>query len=68
MPVNLSASGNLALGRIFDDDNMMIVGGGGGGDEKIGDDMNEAKRKKKITAGDLQDVANLFEIRKKKKK
>jgi hypothetical protein len=62
MPVNLSASGNLALGRIFDDD---IIDGDDG--KPSGDDAKEA-RQKKITAGDLQDVANLFEIRKKTKK
>ncbi len=61
MPVNLSASGDLALGRIFDDD---IIDGGD--DQPRGVDAKEA-RQKKITAGDLQDVANLFEIRKKKK-
>lgn len=64
MPVNLSASGNLALGRIFDDDddddapedNVMVDGV-----------ENVVRRAKPISVGDLQDVANLFEIRKKKK-
>ncbi len=61
MPVNLSASGNLALGRIFDDDddapeeNVMVDG------------VENVRRAKPISVGDLQDVANLFEIRKKKK-
>lgn len=70
MPVNLSASGgNLALGRIFDDDD---AGGGGGGDANNpkggGDvDANKEARKKKMTAGDLQDVADWFPQRTKKK-
>ena len=61
MPVNLAASGGLNLSGIFQDEDEEPKGG------VIVDPEHQA-RKKSISAEDLQEVANLFEIRKKKKR
>ena len=63
MPVNLSTSGNMDFGGIFRNEND---------DERKGDaidtgDKGDVKSNKSILAEDLQEVANLFEIRKKAK-
>ena len=63
MPVNLSTSGNMDFGGIFHNEND---------DERKGDaidtgDKGDVKSNKSISAEDLQEVANLFEIRKKAK-
>ena len=57
MPVNLSTTGSLDLGGMFhEEDNTTKIGNIGEG------------KSQNFSAEDLQDVANLFEIRKKKKK
>ena len=53
MPVNLSTSGNLDLSGIFQGENNEPQA-------EIGD------KPKSLSAEDLEEVANLFEIRKKK--
>jgi len=63
MPVNLSTLGNMDFGGIFHNE---------ADDERKGDaidtgDKGDAKSQKSISAEDLQEVANLFEIRKKAK-
>ena len=60
MPVNLAASGSLNLSGIFQDEDEEPKGG------VVVDPEHQAK--KSISAEDLQEVANLFEIRKKKKR
>ena len=55
MPVNLSTSGNFDLNGIFQ----------GESDEPQGDIGDKPKS---MSAEDLEDVANLFEIRKKQKR
>ena len=57
MPVNLSTSGNLDVSGIFEDEDGEPRG-------NIGDDRVAPKS---LSAEDLQEVANLFEIRKKKR-
>ena len=61
MPVNLSTSGNLDISGIFHKEENEPKG------DIIEPGHGDAKKNKSISAEDLQEVANLFEIRKKTK-
>jgi len=61
MPVNLSTSGNLDISGIFHKEDNEPKG------DIIEPGHGDGKKNKSISAEDLQEVANLFEIRKKAK-
>ena len=57
MPVNLTTSGSLDLSGMFQEED----------NRPRGESIGEGKSQKSLSAEDLQEVANLFEIRKTKK-
>lgn len=61
MPVNLSTSGNLDMSGIFQGESDDLKG------DSIGAEGDGRVAPKSLSAEDLQEVANLFEIRKKQK-